>query len=186
MNFEKRQNFIRCHAPYFGFAPPKKRYADIKQAGKVYYSLPAVAFFFDVLFVVLALFVLFGRFWRSVVAHRKGFEDRRFHVGEIARMNELAHLFFGKRFFVVLCTLVQKHGQKPAKIFNAVLSGKRFIKAIEAAEFILHFVDHVQTEKKVSFLVKRDREASVFNCTHSRIRREAFSDFPPFLLSIFD
>ena len=45
MNFEKRQNFIRCHAPYFGFAPAKKRYADIKKAGKVDYSLPAVAFF---------------------------------------------------------------------------------------------------------------------------------------------
>ena len=45
MNFEKRQNFIRCHAPYFGFAPSKKRYADIKKAGKVDYSLPAVAFF---------------------------------------------------------------------------------------------------------------------------------------------
>ncbi|EJX01798.1 hypothetical protein EVA_10099 [gut metagenome] len=66
MNFEKRQNFIRCHAPYFGFAPPKKRYADIKKAGKVDYSLPAFIVFFDILFVVLT--VLFGRFGCSVVA----------------------------------------------------------------------------------------------------------------------
>ena len=101
-------------------------------------------------------------------------------------MNELAHLFFGKRFFVVRRALIQKHGQKPAKIFNAVLAGKHGIKAIEAAEFVLHFVDRVQTEKKMPFLVQHDRETSVFNCAHSRIRLEAFSDFPPFLLSIFD
>ena len=99
-------------------------------------------------------------------------------------MNELAHLFFGKRFFVVRRALIQKHGQKPAKILNAVLAGKHGIKAIKAAEFILHFIDRVQTEKKVSFLVQYDREASVFNCTHNRIRREAFSSSPPFLLSI--
>lgn len=89
-------------------------------------------------------------------------------------MNEFAHLFFGKLFFAVLCSLIQKQGKKSAKVFNAVLSGKRFIKAIEAAEFILHFVDHVQTEKKVSFLVKRDREASVFNCTHKIISGKPF------------
>src|SRR5699024_8306814 len=42
---KKRQDFIRCHSPYFGFAPPEKRNADIKKAGKVDYSLPAAAFF---------------------------------------------------------------------------------------------------------------------------------------------
>ena len=89
-------------------------------------------------------------------------------------MNELAHLFFGKLFFSVLCALVQKQGKKPAKVFNAVLSGKRRIKAIKAAEFVLHFVNHVQTEKKMSFLVKRDREASVFNCTHKTISGKPF------------
>nr|DAM31121.1 MAG TPA: hypothetical protein [Caudoviricetes sp.] len=100
-------------------------------------------------------------------------------------MNELAHLFFGKRFFAFLCALVQEQGKKPAKVFNAVLSGKHFVKAIKTAEFILHFVDRVQTEKKVSFSVQYDREASVFNCAHKTISGKPFPAprCTPFLLT---
>ena len=101
-------------------------------------------------------------------------------------MNKFAHLFFGKHFFAFVRAFIQKKGKKPAKIFNAILAGKHFIKAIKAAEFVLHFVDRVQTEKQVPFAVKGDRETSVFNCAHNSNKREAVSSLPLFPLSIFD
>nr|DAM65918.1 MAG TPA: hypothetical protein [Caudoviricetes sp.] len=101
-------------------------------------------------------------------------------------MNEFAHLFFGKLFVAVLCAFVQKQGKKPAKVLHAVFSGKRLVQLVKAAEFVLHFVDNVQTEKKVSFLVKCDRETSVFNCAHKTISGKPFPAprCTPFLFSL--
>ena len=48
MDLVKPKYFIRCKPPHFAFGEVKQGYADINEAGKIYYSCPPVKFFSSV------------------------------------------------------------------------------------------------------------------------------------------